>query len=172
MSLSATLIEYTVFAVQVAGLPALFVIFLMKGALIGKVLPTSVVLPGYVLAAGTTYAGAILLIVLLTVAHVLGQLAVVLGVRRKGPAFLATLPGTTVDPDAPSLERIDRWFEEQGDLAVFVTNLIPWLRGLIAIPAGAASYPVGRFTCYVGLSTFLYHTVYVALAITGVAIVT
>lgn len=172
MSLSATLIEYTVFAVQVAGLPALFVIFLLKGALIGKVLPTSVVLPGYVLAAGTTYAGALFLIFLLTVAHLLGQLAIVLGVRRKGDAFLATLPGTAVNPDDRSLEGIDRWFETHGDLAVFVTNLVPWLRGLIAVPAGTVSYPVGRFTCYVGLSTLLYHTVYVALAITGVAILT
>lgn len=172
MSLSATLVEYTILAVQLAGLPALFVIFLLKGALIGKVLPTSVVLPSYVLAANTTYAGAILLILVLTVAHLLGQLAILIGVRRNGRTFLAALPGAAVDPDDTGLERINRWFEAHGDVAVFVTNLVPWLRGLIAVPAGAVSYPVGRFTCYVGLSTLLYHTVYVALAMAGVALIT
>ena len=50
----ATLVEVVVAAVTTFGLPALFVVFVLKGAIVGKPLPTSVVLPGYIFATGDT----------------------------------------------------------------------------------------------------------------------
>lgn len=167
---TALLLEYALHAVQIAGLPALFIIFLLKGALVGKLLPTSVVLPGYVFVSGPTWADAVILVLLLTVAHLLGQLAIVAGVRRYGVQTLATIPFSSVDLESSTLERIDRGFDQYGDLAVLTTNLVPWLRGFIAIPAGLTSYSYTKFTCYVGATTLCYHAVYVALAITGVSL--
>lgn len=169
---TGTILEYVLFAVQIAGLPALFLIFVLKGALIGKVVPTSVILPGYVFAADVSISGAVLLVLVLTAAHVIGQLLIVVGVRRQGVSVLSRLPLVSLDPDSPRLKRADRWFHRHGDLAVFTTNLVPWLRGMIAVPVGMVSYPLGRFTVYVGTSALVYHAVYVGLAVAGVAIVT
>ncbi|MFP8951829.1 DedA family protein [Natrialbaceae archaeon A-arb3/5] len=170
MSVLAPVIEYATLAVRIAGLPALFVIFVLKGALIGKVVPTSVVLWGYVAIAVPTYLDAAALVVLITVAHLLGQLVVYAGSRRYGEAVLTTLPYVEIDPSSERFQRIDRWFNRYGGFAVFLTNVIPWSRGLIAVPAGTSSYPSGRYLVHVSTSTLLYHAVYVAIPLVGLAV--
>ena len=155
---------------EVLGLPLLFTIFVLKGSLIGKVFPTSVFLPGYVLATRATYWEAILIVVVVTVAHVLGQFVIYAGCRRYGRSFVSSIPYVDADPNSSRFQRFDDWFERYGGISIFVTNVIPWTRGLIAIPAGTGSYPIGRYTVHVTTSTFLYHGLYVALALLGVAV--
>ncbi len=44
------------------------------------------------------------------------------------------------------LERADRWFERYGDAFVFVGRVLPVIRSFVAIPAGIARMPLGRYT--------------------------
>ena len=44
------------------------------------------------------------------------------------------------------LERADHWFERWGDAFVFVGRVLPVVRSFVAIPAGIARMPVGRYT--------------------------
>jgi membrane protein DedA with SNARE-associated domain len=44
------------------------------------------------------------------------------------------------------LEQADRWFERYGDLAVFLGRITPVVRSFVAIPAGVARMPLGRYT--------------------------
>lgn len=48
--------------------------------------------------------------------------------------------------DAEKLERADRWFERHGDWAVFLGRITPVVRSFVAIPAGVARMPLGRYT--------------------------
>ena len=48
--------------------------------------------------------------------------------------------------DAERLERADRWFERHGDWAVFLGRITPVVRSFVAIPAGIARMPLGRYT--------------------------
>lgn len=164
-------VEYAQATLEVFGLPALVVIFVLKGALIGKPLPTSVFLPGYVLAVGATYWYAAVIVLVVTAAHVVGQFVIYGGCRLYGLAFLACVPSLKYDRDDGELQRLERWFDRYGGLSVFVTNVVPWTRGLLAIPAGVAAYPLGRYTFHVVTSTLLYHGAYVALALVGLAVV-
>ena len=164
-------LEYALAAISVAGLPALFVVFVMKGALVGKIFPTSVFLSGYVVLTAPTRAGAATIVVLVTVAHVIGQFAVYTGSRRYGEEIVSAVPYLDLDPSSDRFRRVDHWFDRHGDVAVFGTNVLPWSRGLIAIPAGVSSYPRRRYLVHVGASTLLYHTVYVALPLLGLAAV-
>lgn len=165
----ATLIDHGVTAVQLFGIPALFVCFLLKGALIGKVVPTSVVLPGYVVAVGASWRDAALVVLVVTVAHLLGQLVVFGASRRYGDAIHDRLPSATAD--GAGARRVDDWFDRYGGPAIVATNVVPWSRGLIAIPAGVGDYPVGRYLTYTGVSTLAYHAVYVAVPLAGLAMV-
>ncbi|WP_255170995.1 DedA family protein [Natrononativus amylolyticus] len=158
-------------ALQTVGLPALFAVFVLKGALIGKIFPTSVFLPGYVIATRVSLSEAVTIVLLVTVAHILGQLVIYLGVRRYDRSFLERLPYVEVDEQSDRYRRLDQWFDRYGGAAVFATNVVPWSRGLIAIPAAVSSYSTARYTLHVSTATLLYHAVYVGAAIAGVALV-
>ncbi len=49
-----------------------------------------------------------------------------------------------ITPDR--LERAERWFDRYGDWAVFLGRMTPVVRSFIAIPAGVAKMPLGRYT--------------------------
>ena len=46
------------------------------------------------------------------------------------------------------VDRAHDWFERRGELAVFVSRLLPVIRTFISLPAGVARMPFGRFTLY------------------------
>lgn len=46
------------------------------------------------------------------------------------------------------LDRAEEWFRRRGELAVFVSRLLPVIRTFISVPAGVARMPLGRFTVY------------------------
>jgi membrane protein DedA with SNARE-associated domain len=46
------------------------------------------------------------------------------------------------------VDRAHEWFERRGELAVFVSRLLPVIRTFISLPAGVARMPFWRFTLY------------------------
>jgi membrane protein DedA with SNARE-associated domain len=46
------------------------------------------------------------------------------------------------------VDRAHAWFERRGELAVFVSRLLPVIRTFISLPAGVARMPFWRFTIY------------------------
>ncbi len=46
------------------------------------------------------------------------------------------------------VDRAHDWFERRGELAVFVSRLLPVIRTFISLPAGVARMPFWRFTLY------------------------
>jgi membrane protein DedA with SNARE-associated domain len=46
------------------------------------------------------------------------------------------------------VDRAHDWFERRGELAVFVSRLLPVIRTFISLPAGVARMPFWRFTVY------------------------
>lgn len=158
-------------AIRTLGLPVLFGVFVLKGALVGKVFPTSVFLPGYVVGGGLTGREAALVVVVVTVAHVSGQLALYLGISRYGWSALEDLPYVDLERESAQYRRLDGWFERYGGTAIFVTNVVPVSRGVIAVPAALSSYSTCRYTLHMSTATLLYHGGYVAVAIAGVAVI-
>lgn len=152
---------------EILGLPVLFLIFVSKGMLVGKIFPTSVFLPGYVIATSASNTRAMVVAVVTAAGYIIGQYVIFRGTRTYGVTFIGRLPYATVDPDDERFEQFDGWFQTYGGASIFVTNFVPWIRGLVTIPAATSSYPVGRYLFHTGFSTVLYHVVYVALALAG-----
>lgn len=147
------------------GLPVLFVIFLSKGMLIGKIFPTSLFLPGYVIVTGASVPMALVIAVVTGIAYVVGQLTIYLGCRKYGEAFVTSIPYADIDTESERFETFDSWFSTYGGPSIFVTNFVPWIRGLLTIPAGTSSYRASLYLFHTTTSTILYHTVYVALGL-------
>ncbi len=150
------------------GPPALFVFFLLKGALIGKPLPTTVFLPGYVVAisAGPLEAAGVVLVS--SSAYVCGQLLVYAGARRGGRSYVTSSPRTGITE--ARLRRAEELFDRYGGPGIFLTNFVPYLRGLILIPAGIAAYPAPRVAVYALASTAIYHAAIVAIALGAMSV--
>jgi len=147
----------------VIGLPALFVFFVLKGALIGKPLPTTVFLPGYVLAISASGVELAWVAFVSSGGYVAGQLVIYYGAKRGGVSYINSSPRFSVPQKR--LDQVERWFDNYGGIGIFVTNLAPYIRGLITIPAAVSGYPIGRLIVFVWSSTFLYHLTVVAAAV-------
>lgn len=145
------------------GLPALFVFFVLKGAIVGKPLPTTILLPGYVIAVSASWSEAAIVVLTSSVAYVTGQMIIYYGARREGEAFAQSLPRVEVS-DA-SLARGERLFARYGGASIFLSNFVPYLRGLLLLPAGVARYSPPRVVFYAYSSTLIYHAAVVAIGV-------
>jgi membrane protein DedA with SNARE-associated domain len=56
------------------------------------------------------------------------------------------------------LDRAGRWFERNGSLVVLIGFAMPFVRSFVAIPAGVARVPLGRFVAFafVGCAAFCF----------------
>ncbi len=55
-----------------------------------------------------------------------------------------------------TLESFDAWFRQNGPFAVFISRLIPLVRGLISFPAGFAKMPKAQFLAYSFSGTLIW----------------
>ena len=166
-----SVIDSAVSWAEMLGLPVLFLIFLSKGLLVGKIFPTSVFLPGYVIVTRASFEAAILIVIVTAIGYVVGQYVVFFGCRTYGRGFIYRLPYADIDPDSERFARFDIWFNRYGGVSIFTTNFVPWIRGLVTIPAATSSYSAYRYLLYTASSTLLYHFVYVGIALAGLELI-
>ncbi|MEV4626140.1 DedA family protein [Micromonospora sp. NPDC049523] len=65
--------------------------------------------------------------------------------------------------DADDLDRADRWFERYGNWAVLVGRMVPVVRSLVSVPAGANHMPIGRFLALTTLGSGIWNSIFVGL---------
>ncbi len=124
---------------------AIFVLMMLESALIPIPSEVTMVFGGFLVARGELDFIAVGMIG--AVANVLGSwLAYYVG--RVGGRPLAERWGRFIFLRKKELDRADEWFEERGELTVFVTRLLPVIRTFISFPAGVARMPFWRFTIY------------------------
>lgn len=119
--------------------------------------PSEVVLPfsGALVAGGRfTFVG---VLAASTIGAVLGAVVLYEASRAAGRArvtrWLAAIP--LVERD--DVERGADWFERHGGTAVLTGRLVPGVRSLISVPAGAQSMPRGRFLLLTMLGTMAWN---------------
>ncbi|MFG1950281.1 DedA family protein [Micromonospora sp. NPDC048830] len=59
--------------------------------------------------------------------------------------------------DRGDLERADRWFERHGRWAVLIGRVVPVVRSLVSIPAGANRMPLGEFVLLTTLGSGVWN---------------
>ncbi|TDB79250.1 DedA family protein [Micromonospora sp. KC721] len=63
--------------------------------------------------------------------------------------------------DLDDLEKADRWFERYGRWAVLIGRLVPVVRSLVSVPAGANRMPLGEFVLLTTLGSGVWNTLIV-----------
>jgi membrane protein DedA with SNARE-associated domain len=56
------------------------------------------------------------------------------------------------------LDRADKWFQKNGDWAIFITRLMPLVRSFISLPAGIAKMRISKFIVYTLAGSFIWCT--------------
>jgi membrane protein DedA with SNARE-associated domain len=92
-----------------------------------------------------------------TAGSVAGALLLYVLGRTGGRAFLLR-HGTLLRLDERRLDRADDWFDRHGPKVVFFGRLLPGVRSVVSIPAGASEMPVARFLLYTTAGSALWNT--------------
>ena len=125
------------------GAVAVFVVFALEGALVGKVLPARTLFVAAVVAVGVEAIAVLPVFAAAVIGATLGQAVVFTAVRRFGvdPTSLPLVP-----VGESRLDGAGRWFDRWGLPAVAASNAVPGTRGWLAVPtANASSVSAPRF---------------------------
>jgi membrane protein DedA with SNARE-associated domain len=127
------------------GYQAVFVLMVLESACIPIPSEVTMVFGGFLVSRGDLNFWWVAL--LGTIANVVGSwLAYWVGLRGGRP--LVERWGRFVFLRKHELDRAEVWFQKHGEMAVFVSRLLPVIRTFISLPAGVARMPFGKFTLY------------------------
>lgn len=144
------------------GVAVLFLVFVLEGALVGKVIPTRTLFVAVVVAAGTNLLDFVPVLAAAVLGATVGQSVLFLLVRRYG-IDLAEMEHVPIDADRMDRATglLDRW----GPAAVAVTNVLPVVRGSLIVPTAMSDTPCYRFSAWSMAGSAVYGGALVALAI-------
>lgn len=143
------------------GLGILFVVFVLEGALIGKLIPTRALFIGTVLALGSDTFGLVSVFLVAVVGSTVGQLVVFTLIRRTSYTA-ADIPGSIGETERP---RLQHWFRRWGTPAIAVSNVLPVVRGTLTVPAAMSDATLFRFSSAAVLGTAVYAASLLVLAV-------
>ncbi|ROS59524.1 membrane protein DedA with SNARE-associated domain [Frigoribacterium sp. PhB160] len=126
-------------------------------------IPSEIVLPLAGFLAGSGDMNLVLLIVLSTLGAYVGALVLYgLGARiglERSIALLSKLPLV----DREDFEKAAAWFRRHGRSAVFFGRLVPGVRSLISLPAGAERMPLASFSLFTVVGSGLWNGLLISL---------
>lgn len=67
--------------------------------------------------------------------------------------------------EADDVDRADAWFARRGEMAVLVGRVIPGVRSLISLPAGAARMPISKFLMWTALGSAVWNALLIGAGI-------
>ena len=117
----------------------------MTLANIGAPVGSEIVLPAAGALVATGHLSSLWLTIAIAVcAELLGQ-SIGYAVGRFGGRPFVDRYGKYVRFHHAELERVDQFFARYGKFAIFICRFIPFIRGIVGIPAGIAEMPLGPF---------------------------
>jgi membrane protein DedA with SNARE-associated domain len=124
-------------------------------------IPSEVILPLAGFAAGRGEFSVLSAILWTTGGSVVGALALylvgMLAPEHRVRKALSKLPMVHVE----DVERAEGWFDDHGRSAVFLGRMVPGVRSLVSIPAGARRMPWWEFVLFTGAGSLIWNSVFV-----------
>ncbi|MGZ4862917.1 MAG: DedA family protein [Halobacteriota archaeon] len=164
MNILETLGNFIVTVIEHFGYVGVFVAMTLEST--GLPLPSEIIMgfAGYVVWEGR------LTLLGITLAGTLGCLAgslIAYGIGAYGGRPLLERYGKYVLIRKSELDRAEQWFEKHGEIAVFISRLLPVVRAFISYPAGIVRMDIKRFSLYTVLGSlpFCFAFAYLGVAL-------
>ncbi len=154
-------LDLTLSMVDRYGLAVLLAVFVLEGALIGKIIPTRALLIAIVLAAGTGLLNYATVLVAAVLGATIGQSLLFLLVRH-WDIDLAANPRVPIQDR--HVDRADHWLERWGPAAIVFSNTLPVARGSMIVPTAMGDVPGYKFSAYSLVGSVVYTGALIALA--------
>lgn len=142
------------------GLAALLAVFILEGALVGKLIPTRTLFVATVLLIGSDAFSLASVAAVAVIGATLGQL-VLFGMVRRTDITVESLPGVSVPSEA---DRLTGWLDRWGMAAVVLSNALPVTRGSLTAPAAMSDGNALRFMTSSLVGSSVYASGLVAVA--------
>ncbi|MGW0431228.1 DedA family protein [Micromonospora sp. NPDC003197] len=129
-------------------------------------IPSEVVLAmaGYL--AGEGRVNVFLVVLAATAGSVLGAIALYWLGAKLGEDRLKRWLDRIPLVESDDLTKADRWFERYGRWAVLFGRMVPVVRSLVSVPAGADRMPIGQFLALTTLGSGIWNSLFVGLGYT------
>ena len=169
----STVVELLV-VIQVLAVPLILLLFYLDGMVVGKITPPAALYVGYVVLVSPSTITLVAVGIAAVLASTLGQLTIYRGFNEESPEFVGirrTVPYVDRIPRIVKrrvgdrrMEFVTRLFDRYGGIGIAMTNAIPGIRSLMAIPAGLSEYPAGRFVAFSIVGNVAYVIIVTAAA--------
>jgi len=124
-------------------------------------IPSEIVLPfaGYLAQRGELSLGGVL--VAATLGALVGAVALYGFAARVGHERASALLARVPLVDREDVDRASEWFARHGRSAVLLGRLVPGVRSLVSLPAGAQRMPLARFVAYTAIGSLIWNSLLV-----------
>ena len=137
-------------------LAALFVVFVLEGAMLMYFMPSELVVPGALALLGASPARVATVLAVAVLGATVGQYLLFRLARRVGREYLLDSRWFRVSEDR--LDRFEGWFGRWGPVVVPVSNALLFTRGMLTVPAGLADLEDRRFVALSALGTLVFES--------------
>lgn len=146
----------------VFGLPFIGALFVLEGMLIGKFVPTRVILVTAVVIYSPEKIYAPLLFAVATIFSTLGHYLLF----KKFYGFQDSIKESKwIKIPNSRIEQAEKLFDRYGHRGIILTNALPFVRGYLAIPAAAERMDTRKFLVYSFLGSLVYFTWVVGIGV-------
>ncbi|XVH32749.1 VTT domain-containing protein [Haloferacaceae archaeon DSL9] len=149
--------------VDTYGLLALFVVFVLEGALVGKVIPTRTLCIATIVLLGGTLVGSLSVFAVAVAGATIGQCLLFLAIRHGETDESALVRRVRLDERA--FARLKRWIDNWGLPALVVSNTLPGVRGYAVVPVALSRTPGSLFSICSLFGTIIYVGALVLIAL-------
>lgn len=148
------------------GLLAVFVYMALETSLLLHFVPSEVVIPFAAALLVTDPVSFVVFVLVATAGATAGSVIAYYVFGRNSTRVLERY-GRYVSVSQVDIDRWERWFRRWGETSVFWGRLLPVIRGLISVPAGAAEMDLRRFVVLSAAGAFVFNAALTYLVYVG-----
>ncbi|WP_302082196.1 DedA family protein [Salinibaculum rarum] len=145
------------------GLPALFGVFIIEGAMLLYFAPSESLVPAAVLGLADSTTDIAVILAVAVVGATIGQTALFVLAKRGGREAIHERRWLNVGRER--LDRFESWFDRWGPIVVPVSNTLLFTRGMATIPAGLAEMNTRTFVVLSALGTLSFELLLAGLTL-------